>query len=57
MMDKEELTKAQKNFLSYCHKFGWGKVEVIIKDGQPVMVSPIKRDIKLDIDTFGEDML
>ena len=45
----EDLTKAQKNFIEYCKKFGWGKVEVIVKDGQPVMVSPIKHETKLDI--------
>lgn len=44
----EDFTKAQLNFIEYCKKFGWGKLEVIIKDGQPVMVSPIKQDIKLD---------
>ena len=44
----EELTKAQKNFLDYCKQFGWGKLEVTIKNGEPVMVSPIKQDIKLD---------
>jgi len=43
-----ELTKAQSSFLEYCKRFGWGKVEVTIKDGQPVMVSPIKQDFKLD---------
>jgi len=47
-MEEKKLTKAQKNFLDYCKKFAWGKVEVIIKDGEPVMVSPIKQDIKLD---------
>jgi len=47
-MDEIKLTKAQKNFIEYCEKFGWGKLEVTVKDGQPVMVSPIKQDIKLD---------
>ncbi len=46
--DDLELTKAQRGFLQYCLKFGWGKLEVIIKDGQPVMVTPIKQDVKFD---------
>ena len=45
----ENMTKTQLNFLTFCKEFGWGKVEVIVKDGQPVMVSPIKQDFKLDI--------
>lgn len=43
-----ELSKAQLAFLTYCKEFGWGKLEVTIKNGQPVMVSPIKQDIKFD---------
>lgn len=43
-----ELTPAQKNFITYCKKFGWGKLEITVKDGQPVMLSIIKQDIKLD---------
>ena len=38
------LTKPQKSFLEYCEEFGWGIVEVEIKSGQPVMVSPVVRD-------------
>ena len=45
---KGELTKPQRNFIEYCKKFGWGKLEVTVKDGEPVMVSPLKQDIKLD---------
>ena len=48
MTGKEELTKAQLAFLEYCEKFGWGKIEVVVKNGQPVMVSPIKQETKLD---------
>ena len=43
-----ELTKSQKAFLEYCKEFKWGKVEVTVKAGQPVMVSIIKQDVKLD---------
>lgn len=43
-----QVTKPQRNFIDYCKEFGWGTVEVTIKDGQPVMVSPIKPVKKLD---------
>ncbi len=46
-MDKE-LTKAQENLLEYCEEVGWGKVEVKVKNGQPVMLRVIEKDIKLD---------
>ncbi len=47
-LDIEEIAEAGKRFLAYCEKFGWGTLEVKVKDGQPVMISPIKQDIKLD---------
>ena len=42
------LSKPQVAFLEYCKEFGWGKLEVTVKDGIPVMITPIKQDIKLD---------
>ena len=42
----EELFKYNPEFLKACQKFGWGKIEVAVKDGKPVMVTVI-RDIKL----------
>ena len=54
----EELTIAQQNFLKYCKQFGWGKIEVTVKNGEPVMVSPIKHETKLDtasaLDKFSD---
>lgn len=44
----EKLSIAQQNFLIYCKQFGWGKIEVTVKNGEPVMVSPIKQETKLD---------
>ena len=44
----ERLTKAQVTFLIYCKSFGWGKLEVTVKNGEPVMVSPIRQEVKLD---------
>jgi hypothetical protein len=42
----EELFKRNPDFLSVCQRFGWGNIEVVVKDGKPVMVI-LKRDIKL----------
>jgi hypothetical protein len=42
----EELFKHNPEFLKVCQKFGWGKIEIAVKDGKPVMVT-VKRDIKL----------
>jgi hypothetical protein len=43
-----ELSKAQLAFIEYCKRFGWGKLEVTVKNGEPVMVSPIRHETKLD---------
>jgi len=42
------LSKAQKAFLEYCREIDWGKVEVIIKGGEPVFVTRGLRDTKFD---------
>lgn len=42
------LTKAQVNLLDQCEKLGWGKMEVTVKNGQPVMITILRQDIKLD---------
>jgi hypothetical protein len=42
----EELFKHNADFLKACQQFGWGKIEIAVKDGKPVMVT-VKRDIKL----------
>jgi len=42
----EELFKHNLEILKVCEKFGWGKIEIAVKDGKPVMVT-VKRDIKL----------
>lgn len=42
----EELFKCNPEFLKACQRFGWGHIEVMVKDGKPVMVT-LKRDIKL----------
>jgi hypothetical protein len=42
----EELFKHNLEILKVCQEFGWGKIEIAVKDGKPVMVT-VKRDIKL----------
>ena len=43
-----EITKAQENLLKLCKDCGWGKIEVTVKNGQPVMAIIIKQEVKLD---------
>ena len=47
-LDIEEVTEAGRRFLSYCKKFGWGKLEVTVKNGEPVMVVETRKETKLD---------
>ena len=42
----QELFRHNVEFLEVCQRFGWGQIEVVVKDGKPVMVI-VKRDIKL----------
>ena len=42
-----ELTEQEQKLLECVRHLDWGKVEVTVKDGKPVMIS-IKTDIKLD---------
>ncbi len=42
----EDLFKHNPEILKVCQKFGWGKIEIAVKDGKPVMVT-VKKDIKL----------
>jgi hypothetical protein len=42
----EELIRHNPEFLTVCQKFGWGKIEIAVKDGKAVMVT-VTRDIKL----------
>ena len=46
IIEKIELTKAESEFREFCHKLGYGKIEVIIKDGEPVYATQIKQDTK-----------
>ena len=42
-----QLLKTNPDFLRVCQQFGWGKIEIAVKDGKPVMIS-VKRDIKIE---------
>ena len=42
----QELFKHNPDILRICQVFGWGKIEIAVKDGKAVMVS-VKRDIKI----------
>ena len=42
----EDLFKHNLEFLKMCQQFQWGKIEIAVKDGKPVMVT-VKKDIKL----------
>ena len=42
----EELFKHNADILKVCQEFGWGKIEIAVKDGKPVMVT-VKKDIKI----------
>lgn len=43
-----ELSKAQQAFLEKCKEIGWGKIEVLIKDGEPKFILQGIKEIKLD---------
>jgi hypothetical protein len=47
-MLKEELTKAQIAFLEYCKEFGWGRLEVTIKNGEPTIARIVEQTVKFD---------
>ncbi len=42
------LTKAQIKFLEYCKELGYGKVEVTVKNGEPVLGVEKERLLKFD---------
>lgn len=42
----EDLFRRNIEILRLCEEFGWGKIEIVVKDGKPVMVT-VKKDIKL----------
>ena len=43
------LTKAQADFLEFCKKYGWGKLEVTIVRGEPVASKELERTHRHDV--------
>jgi len=42
----EDLFRRNIEILRLCEEFGWGKIEIVVKGGKPVMVT-VKKEIKL----------
>ena len=40
------LSKAQRAFLDYCRELGWAERKVKVKDGEPVLATEVKQDVK-----------
>ena len=43
-----QISETQKKFLDFCEEFGWGKLEVTIKNGQPTFSKELERTHKHD---------
>lgn len=41
------MTIEEVRLINYCRELGWGKIEVMVKSGKPVMIQVERRDIKL----------
>ena len=44
----KEITKTQADFLEYLEKFGWGKLEVTIVNGEPVASKELEKTHRHD---------
>lgn len=44
----EDLTFAEQKLINHIRRLDWGKIEITVKSGKPVMIS-VRQDIKLDI--------
>lgn len=42
------LTETDLRFVEFCRELRWGKVEVVIKDGVPVMATVVRHDFRFD---------
>ncbi len=43
-----DISKTQQKFLDYCKQFGWGKLEVTIKNGEPTIARIVEQTVKFD---------
>jgi len=44
----KEITETQADFLEFLEEFGWGKIEVTVKNGEPVMSKELVKEHKHD---------
>jgi len=44
----KELSPCWLRFIALCKEIGWGRIEVRLKNGEPVMATILRQDIKLD---------
>jgi hypothetical protein len=42
------LTKAQRNFIEFCKEFEWGKLEVTVRNGEPVASKELEKTHRHD---------
>ena len=47
--NNKELSKTQLNFLEFCKRFGWGKVEVTVVNGEPVGSKELEKTHRHDV--------
>lgn len=45
---KVEISKTQKSFLDFCKEYKWGKLEVTVKNGEPVFSKELVKEHKHD---------
>lgn len=46
---KVQMSDADVKFIAFCRNLGWGKIELLIKNGRPTMASVIQQDFRFDI--------
>ena len=44
----KEISKTQADFLEFCEEYGWGKLEVTIRDGEPVASKELEKTHRHD---------
>ena len=45
---EQDLTEAEAKLLHNLKEIAWGRVQVVLKNGQPVLLTRIEKDVKLD---------
>jgi len=46
---KVDISRTQLNFLECCKKFGWGKLEVSVVNGEPVASKELEKTHRHDV--------